>query len=943
MNNKITKKSVLGTIILLNLFTINILAQSWTKMSQSPDITNSEFKSAVAFTIDGIGYLVGGISRFHSDKSALNYYSVGGDDWMPMSIDFEAGIRYEAVGFGINGKGYVIGGKDENGNYKNDVWELDPIAYTWTKKADFPGGARASAVAFVIGNKAYIGTGNNGTTYFNDLYEYTPATDSWVIKTNFPGAARQDAIAFAVESKGYIGTGLNASGVVLNDFWEYDPSLNTWTSKANFPGNARTSAVGMGYAKKGFVGTGNNGAVDYKDFWEYTASTNTWEQLTTDFPSVARHEAASFVSGAKLCVFEGQNSAGTIIKDSYYFKHKYNYGFTITPDKICFGETVVIKNITNDPDAYKYRFDAPTNPTGFTREDTLTDTIHYTPSGPNMNLYIYMHVNDKSGGPYGDLASATQLLKVSQIDQAYLTTVPDTCTGTVGRAEAEAYLDGRSLAPYSFKWSTGVTNTSTVKDEIINLTPGPISVIITDAAGCTITKSGTIGSYIDKPVVSIVSIPDTCVGKVGEIRVYPQTNRLPFTYNWSNSKTTAFISNLDPGKYKVEIKDKNNCVLKDSATVALHLDTVKLAITSVDASCSTANGSLTVAPSKGTNPYVFNWSTNEHTATINSLTAGPYSITVLDKYGCTTSAPALVKTTTIATVPSICMVTVDSTSKYNVINWEKTNYVNVDSFIVYREINTNSYKRIGAVPYSALSSFVDKERIKYAPNTGDPNAGTYRYKLQIRDACGYYSALSNYHNTIFIINNNGTFTWPQLYTIEGGGNPVNSYVLMRDDNSNGNWNAVNSVSGTQQIVIDPAYNAFKNTASYRVQTAWGITCTPTFKGDEEQRVNNFTTSFSNKQGRIIITNVNAIDQSNVSISIYPNPFNTEANLEISGLTNSSIVELKLFDYLGKEVKSQQLENGTQKLDRGNLVSGMYFLEISQQGKLLGKKKIIIND
>jgi len=30
-------------------------------------------------------------------------------------------------------------------------------------------------------------------------------------------------------------------------------------------------------------------------------------------------------------------------------------------------------------------------------------------------------------------------------------------------------------------------------------------------------------------------------------------------------------------------------------------------------------------------------------------------------------------------------------------------------------------------------------------------------------------------------NNNGTFSWPQLYTIEGSANPVNNYLLMRDN------------------------------------------------------------------------------------------------------------------------------------------------------------------
>jgi N-acetylneuraminic acid mutarotase len=554
MSKTITMKSVLGTILMLSLFTFNVHAQKWTRMDQSPDILEAGLKSAVGFTVDGIGYVVGGVSRFNPNKSALFRYDIGGDDWTGL-ISFEGGIRSEAIGFGINGKGYIVGGTDENGNYKNDVWEFDPVASTWTPKTDFPGGARASAVVFVIGNKAYIGTGHNGTTYYNDLYEYTPATDSWVAKASLPAAARQDGVAFAIETKGYVGTGLNASGVTLNDFWEYDPSLDSWSTKANFPGGTRTSAVGLSYSKKGFVGTGNNGATNYKDFWEYTAATNTWA-ATTDFADEARHEAASLVIGAKLCVVDGQNSAGTILKNSYYYKQKYNYGFTITPDKICFGQTVVITNLTDDPDAYKYRFEAYMNPTSFVREDTLTDTIHFTPSGPGLNINVTMHVRE-TNGINSELAIVSHSLKVSQLDSVVITTMPDTCTGGVGRAIATTFSHNNWLPPYKYQWSNGVTNdTNYSENEVKNLIPGVISVIVTDAGGCTVSKSGIIGTYIDKPIVLITSTPDTCLGKVGELRAYPQTNHVPYRYAWSNTKTTAFISNLNYGKYTVDITEK---------------------------------------------------------------------------------------------------------------------------------------------------------------------------------------------------------------------------------------------------------------------------------------------------------------------------------------------------------------------------------------------------
>src|SRR5688500_4847420 len=67
--------------------------------------------------------------------------------------------RTSAVGFSINGKGYIATG-GSGGNYQKDLWEFDPGANTWTQKADFGGSARNGAVSFVINGKAYVGTGS---------------------------------------------------------------------------------------------------------------------------------------------------------------------------------------------------------------------------------------------------------------------------------------------------------------------------------------------------------------------------------------------------------------------------------------------------------------------------------------------------------------------------------------------------------------------------------------------------------------------------------------------------------------------------------------------------------------------------------------------------------------------------------------------------------------
>ena len=934
----IQDKITLQRKILLSLFisTFSLLsgafAQKWNKMvNLDPPVSHGiPVASATGFTIDFKPHVAGGKNAAVTGN--VTTYLWGLEDWM-----LGTGItpRQEATGFSINNKGYIVGGIDENGNYKDDVWELDPNGSGWVQKNNFPGGPRANAVVFVIGNKAYVGTGSDGNALFNDFYEYTPGADSWTPIASLPGNARKDAIAFTADTNGYVGTGSTASNTVLNDIWQYNPVTNQWTAKGNFPGGARTSAVGLGLRKKGYLGTGTNGTSSYKDFWEYTPSTDSWQKLA-DYPGEARNEAVGYVSGARLCISFGKNASGTILNDSYYYKHTYTYDYSFSPAKICLGEEVVLKNLTDDPDAYYY--DLPNN-----RRVKFMDTVHYTPTESGNGVGLQINIKDKS--TLQTLGARRHEIGVSQIDSIVLTTLPDTCTGGVGSAIARVYQPDifAPFGPFSYKWSTGITHAKdTSLDTLKNLSPGTFSVTVTDGGGCKASKSGAIiTTYQDVPKASFTVVPDTCLSQAGQLKALPLTAKLPYSYEWSNSKTTAVITNLLSGKYSVKLKDKNGCTALDSAMVPLHTNSIKTGFTSVKPNCQTANGTITALPSGGSAPYTYLWSTGYTKNPMENIPAGWYKVQVKDKYTCAGTDSLLLEEKNTAEVPVICMVTVDSLSKHNVIVWEKSNYANVDSFIVYREISTNTYKRIGAVPYQSLSTFTDTVQHLYFPNTGDPNTGTYRYKLQILDNCGHYSALSPYHNTIFIINNNGTFSWPQLYTIEGGANPVNNYALLRDDNSTGNWKVIGTVSGSQQTITDAAYNTYKNTASYRVSTVWGISCSPSLLPTDAE-LNASGRSLSNIHGKGIVTGMDA-GNNTLSVEFYPNPFTDKADLVISGLDPAGKAQLKWYDHLGKEVRTQIVENGKNQVERDKLANGIYFLQILDKGNVLAKAKVIIQN
>jgi N-acetylneuraminic acid mutarotase len=203
--------------------------------------------------------------------------------------DFGGLPRPSAVGFSIGEKGYI-----GPGNYYRDFWEYNPSTNSWTQKADFSGSARFGAVGFSIGEKGYIGTGYSYGSTTRDFWEYDPATNRWTQKADFGGSARYNSVGLSIGSKGYIGLGHPVSTMYFRDFWEYDPSTDSWTQKADFVGSMRWLAVGFSIGDKGYIGTGADArGVSTREFWQYDPTTDTWNRQA-DFGGVERVYATGF-------------------------------------------------------------------------------------------------------------------------------------------------------------------------------------------------------------------------------------------------------------------------------------------------------------------------------------------------------------------------------------------------------------------------------------------------------------------------------------------------------------------------------------------------------------------------------------------------------------------------------------------------------------------------
>lgn len=289
----IMRKLILLVLFCIVYFSAIFSQNSWTQK----DLVNGPGKSVTAsFVLDGHGYVVAGLGDL-AFKRKMYSYNPNQNDWddeVSLGGENADGLeRGSATGFAINTKGYICLGQGQTNPYFNDLWEYDDVSKSWAQKANFIGSARSQAVGFVIGNNAYVGTGQDGNGLTNDFYKYNQLTNTWSAVSSFPGTPRRQAVGFAMGGQGYVGTG--DDGILKKDFWQYEPSTNVWIQKMDFPGTARAGAAGWGIFPTAFIATGEDLNFELKkDVWEYNYFSNSWIQRL-DFPGTPRKNSFSFV------------------------------------------------------------------------------------------------------------------------------------------------------------------------------------------------------------------------------------------------------------------------------------------------------------------------------------------------------------------------------------------------------------------------------------------------------------------------------------------------------------------------------------------------------------------------------------------------------------------------------------------------------------------------
>jgi len=235
--------------------------------------------------------------------------------------------------------------------------------------------------------------------------------------------------------------------------------------------------------------------------------------------------------------------------------------------------------------------------------------------------------------------------------EATTTALPYNCsTGSNGSVTVTTTS---GTAPFEYLWNDSTTNAS-----LVNLLAGDYSVTITDANGCTLVDSVTMGT-VGNLSLGINISPITCHGDSnGTATVQPIGGTAPFAWLWASGDDTPMVDSLAGGSYVVTVTDALGCTGVLDFTMTPPTE-VMVSLQAMQPTCFWNFGSATASATGGTGSFGYSWNNGAMTAT-NMLPAGVYSVTATDVHGCTgtasviITAPPALQADVVAQPPVLC-------------------------------------------------------------------------------------------------------------------------------------------------------------------------------------------------------------------------------------------------------------------------------------------------
>ncbi len=150
-----------------------------------------------------------------------------------------------------------------------------------------------------------------------------------------------------------------------------------------------------------------------------------------------------------------------------------------------------------------------------------------------------------------------------------------------------------------------------------------------------------------------------CYGTPQTYSVVNDATATGYTWNfpggWGGVSTTNTISASGGNSGMISVTANNNCGSSIPSTLSVTVGGFSSAsISATNIPCNAfCNGSASVNLVGGAAPFTYSWTTSATTPSVTNLCAGPYTVTVMDSYGC-----SIQKTVTINQPPALILTVV---------------------------------------------------------------------------------------------------------------------------------------------------------------------------------------------------------------------------------------------------------------------------------------------
>lgn len=255
---------------------------------------------------------------------------------------------------------------------------------------------------------------------------------------------------------------------------------------------------------------------------------------------------------------------------------------------------------------------------GLLNPTTATPTV-----SPTIATDYAVTVTDANG------CSATDMVHVNVGIPGTLDTVVTHISCNGGNDGAIDITMAGGSAPFFYNWSQG-----SATEDLSNLNANLYAVTVTDASACTVTGQFTLNQPTALTKTISQTNPTCLAGGTATATVFGGTP--PYYYSWSNGDTTSTADSLSPGIYTLTITDAHVCSVMGSVTMA-QLSTGPV-VSIVNNGDGIYPDTLSLNIIAGCAPFNYLWSTGEQNSETQAIVDGPYSVTVTDCSGCSTSA-----------------------------------------------------------------------------------------------------------------------------------------------------------------------------------------------------------------------------------------------------------------------------------------------------------------